>query len=60
MRKYKRLNIFFLFLFALFCGATTSLGVYNAENKTVNSGESFSITVTSSTAIEAYNLDLSD
>lgn len=59
MRKHNRVILFFLFVALIFLGTTNSYGAYSAESKTVNSGESFSVTVTSSDALEAYNLDLS-
>lgn len=59
MNTRKILIMLFLMLAILLLGTTISYGSYSAGNKTVNSGESFSITVTSSTALEAYNLDLS-
>ena len=57
--KLKRIAIivFFITLF-LMIGMTVSKASYSASNPTVNSGEKVSISVTSSTALEAYNLDL--
>ncbi len=57
--KLKRIAIivFFTTLF-LMIGITVSKASYSASNPTVNSGEKVSISVTSSTALEAYNLDL--
>lgn len=52
-------TILFVILFWMI-GMTISNASYNASNPTVESGGKVSITVTSSTALEAYNLDLKD
>lgn len=48
----------FLTMIFLAIGITISNAGYSASNPTVKSGEKVTITVTSSTALEAYNLDL--
>lgn len=60
MEVKKRYIIMLLtFIFVVF-GATVSYGSYSATDKTVTSGEQVSITITSTEALDAYNLDLKD
>ena len=54
-KQYMVLILSFLFLLL---GTTISYGAYSASSSTVESGRQFSITVTSSDGLEAYNLDL--
>lgn len=54
-KQYMVLILSFLFLLL---GTTISYGAYSASSSTVESGRQVSITVTSSDALEAYNLDL--
>lgn len=54
----KKLRILLLTILLLLIGITISKGAYNANSATVNSGEEITITVTSTEALDAYNLDL--
>lgn len=54
-KHYLILMLVFLFLLL---GTTISYGAYSASSSTVNSGEKITVKVTSSEALEAYNLDL--
>jgi len=58
--KIKNILIILLIsLVLIFMGQNISQAAYNAGDKTVNSGESFSVTVTSTTPLDSYNLSLS-
>lgn len=56
MKKF--LSIIFLSITLILIGTTVSLASYSASNKTVNSEESFSVTVSSSEGLDAYTLKL--
>ena len=56
--KKQYLIIILTFLFLLL-GTTISFGAYNASSSTVESGGKITVKVTSTEALEAYNLDLS-
>ena len=58
--KIRNLKVLLLTIIFLAIGITVSKGSYSASNPTVNSGEDITITVTSTEALEAYNLDLTN
>ena len=57
MKKYL-LSMLLVAIIVLCMGCTISYGACSAQSKTVNSGEDFSITVTSSKGLEDYGLKL--
>ena len=56
-KKYIKRIVLFAMLF-LTLTITFSHASYNASNKTVTSGEKVTISITSTQALDAYNLDL--
>lgn len=59
MKIKKIVFIILIALLLILIGQNISNAAYSVGDKTVNSGESFSVTVTSTTPLDSYNLSLS-